>query len=142
MKARVSIVVACLITLLPALSCSPARLPAPAPAAATVQNWIVDRLYFGRSIPGGGTVSDENWAAFLAETVTPRFPAGFTTWRAQGQWRDQSGVVVREETFVLELIHADDAASETSVREIISDYKTRFRQEAVLRVRDRVEVQF
>jgi hypothetical protein len=136
-----STVAAGLIALMAATACAPASLPAPTPAPA-VQNRIVDRLYFGRSIAGGGTVSDDNWAAFLAESVTPRFPAGLTAWRAQGQWRDQSGVVVREESFVLELIHGEDPGSENSVREIMTEYKARFKQEAVLRVRDRVEVQF
>src|SRR5262245_20410541 len=35
-------------------------------------------LYFGRSIPGGGQVSDNEWEKFLADVVTPRFPDGFT----------------------------------------------------------------
>lgn len=100
---------------------------------------VADRLYFGRNIPGGGSVSDQAWAGFLAEVVTPRFPAGLTVWPAQGQWRGLSGVIERESSFVLELIHPDDAATERAIREIAAEYKRRFSQEAVLRVRDRVE---
>ena len=103
---------------------------------------MLDRLYFGRAIPGGGFVSDEDWSAFLRERVTPRFPGGLTVWRAEGQWRDATGSIVRESSFVLELVHADDAASEGAVTAIRAEYRMRFRQEAVLRVIAPVHVQF
>ncbi len=45
------------------------------------------------------------------------------------------GSIVREPSNVLELVHEDDAASETAVRAIIDTYKTQFQQEAVLRIR-------
>ena len=45
------------------------------------------QLFFGRSNAGGEVVSDETWAAFLADTVTPRFPDGFTVVDGAGQWR-------------------------------------------------------
>lgn len=127
-------------------SCAPAAVQSTPAAAAlpesAAQASIADRLYFGRAIPGGGTVSDVEWAVFLRDVVTPRFPAGLTVWRAEGQWRDAAGTVVREESFVLELIHPADAASDTAVREIIDEYKRRFRQESVMRVQDRVHVSF
>ena len=114
----------------------------PAPGEASLQVLISDRLYFGRNIPGGGTVSESDWERFLADVVTPRFPAGLSVWRAQGQWRDKQGVIEKEDSFILDLLHPDDAQSEKSVEEIMTDYKTRFRQEAVLRVRDSVRAQF
>lgn len=126
-----------------AASCTPvvARSSAVAvPSASALRASISDRLYFGRSIPGGGTVSEADWAAFLREVVTPRFPAGLTMWRAEGQWRDRSGAIVREESFVLELIHSGDLRAEARVGEIIAEYRSRFRQESVLRVRSRVDV--
>ena len=87
-------------------------------------------------------VSDADWDKFLSEVITPRFPAGLSVWRAQGQWRDKNSIIQREESFILDLLHPDDATSEQSVRDIMTDYKVRFRQEAVLRVRDSVGVQF
>jgi hypothetical protein len=39
---------------------------------------VRETLYFGRSRPDGGTVSDEEWKIFLADIVTPRFPEGLT----------------------------------------------------------------
>lgn len=103
---------------------------------------IDDRLYFGRGIPGGGSVSDQDWAEFLAAVVTARFPAGVTVWRADGQWRGATGSISHESTFVLEIIHPNDAATERAIREVAAEYRRRFAQESVLRVRDHVEVSF
>jgi len=117
-----------------------------APSASTESSAapasILDRLYFGRTIPGGGEVSDAQWAAFLAEVVTPRFPAGLTAWHADGQWRNATGTITREPCTVLELIHPDDGALDRAVAEIIAEYRRRFGQESVLRVRARVDAQF
>jgi hypothetical protein len=123
-------------------ACAPAvRANPPAPAAAQ-QAWIADRLYFGRSIPGGGTVSEEAWSAFLAEAVTPRFPDGLTVLRGEGQWRDSLGVVVRETSFVLELYHPASAEVDAALDEIAAEYRRRFRQESVMRVRAPADVRF
>jgi len=110
--------------------------------ATTAGTSVLDRLYFGRSIPRGGSVSDQDWATFLAEVVTPRFPAGLTVWHADGQWRDASGRIWREPSHVLELIHADGAAAEKAIAEIIAEYRKRFAQDSVMRVHERVEVSF
>jgi hypothetical protein len=95
---------------------------------------VADRLYFGRSIPDGGTVSDSAWAAFLREVVTPRFPDGLTVYRAEGQWREDDGRIVREETFVLEIVHPAGPSADADFREIAAEYKRRFRQQSVMRV--------
>lgn len=99
------------------------------------QAMVSDQLYFGTDIPGGGRVSAEAWSAFLRDAVTPRFPQGLSVWAASGQWRGADGQVVREDSNVLSLVHADDAAAERAVQALVADYKTRFRQEAVLRVK-------
>jgi hypothetical protein len=44
------------------------------PVAASVQ--LLDRLYLGRAQPDGTEVSDQDWAKFLRDVVTPRFPHG------------------------------------------------------------------
>jgi hypothetical protein len=111
-------------------------------SCATVGTSIDDRLYFGRNIPGGGAVTDADWNAFLAEVVTPAFPQGFTTWRTQGQWRNQSGTIEREDGFVIQVTHPDDPKADAAIRAIADAYKTRFKQEAVMHIRDRVESRF
>lgn len=95
---------------------------------------VRDVLYFGRKTPSG-QLSDSAWQDFVDGTVTPRFPAGFTVWDAAGQWRGASGQVERERSKVLTLLHPGDPTSEGQVAEVVSEYKRRFSQEAVLRER-------
>jgi hypothetical protein len=102
---------------------------------------VSDLLYFGTAKPGG-VVGPGEWSDFLRDVVTPRFPAGLTAWRAAGQWRSAGGSVDREASYVVSLVHPDDAASEESVRSIVAAYKSRFRQEAVLRVTTRACASF
>jgi hypothetical protein len=110
-----------------------ASQPAPRCSAGEKPS-VSDLIYFGTEKPGG-TVSDDEWAAFLRDAVTPRFPDGLTTWRASGQWRSADGSLTREDSHVLNLVHAGDAGTEAAVRALIDEYKTRYGQEAVLRVR-------
>lgn len=91
-------------------------------------------LYFGTETPSGHVTSEE-WTQFLSETVTPRFPEGLSSWQASGQWRSASGQIIREPSYVLSLVHPDDPVPNKAVQEIIMSYKTRFQQEAVLRVK-------
>lgn len=105
----------------------------PAVRCTTGDARVHELLYFGTQRPGG-VVSPQEWAEFLRETVTPKFPDGLTAWPASGQWRSADGSLVREDSYVLNLVHADDVASETAVREIVDAYKSRFAQEAVMRV--------
>ncbi len=106
------------------------------PACRNGEPAVSDLLYFGTTKPDGA-VSAAEWSDFLRDVVTPRFPAGLTAWQAAGQWRSARGSVEREAAYVLSLVHPDAAASEEAVRAIVSAYKSRFRQEAVLRVTTR-----
>jgi hypothetical protein len=108
-------------------------------APLSQQARVSDRLYFGRMHPAG-IVTEAEWAAFLADVVTPRFPQGLTVWSADGQWRDSARRINREPTFVLELVHAPEAAADTALQAIVAEYRRRFAQESVLWVRDRVNV--
>lgn len=90
---------------------------------------LSDRLFCGLSIPGGGTVTQQELDAFIVDVVEPRFPDGFTVWRAQGRWRGGG-----EEVMIIEIVHPFEARLETAVREIAEEYRTRFRQQVVLRV--------
>ena len=94
---------------------------------------VSDRLYFGRNIPTGGTVSDSAWAVFLAEVVTPRFPDGFSVMRGEGQWRGANGVIEREAGFVFEVHHPAGSPPDSTFEAIAMEYCRRFHQEAVLR---------
>jgi hypothetical protein len=106
---------------------------APPPENAVVS----DRLFCGLSIPGGGEVTERELEAFIAEVVTPRFPQGFTIWRAKGQWNGGD-----EATLVIEMVHPFDAKLDDAVREIAEEYRKRFRQEAVMRVTVPAKLEF
>ena len=109
-----------------------AAVPQPR-CAAHLEPAVNELIYFGTATPEG-VVSPEAWSGFLRDVVTPRFPRGLTTWDASGQWRANDGTLTREASHVLNLVHPDDAASESAIRTLIGEYKTQFRQEAVLRV--------
>ncbi len=104
--------------------------------------WVLDRLYFGRAMPNGEEVSEQAWDQFVDEIITPRFPDGMTLWHAEGQWRDASGVIIEEATFVLEVAHEKSEADEQKLDEIIETYKEHFQQESVLRITEQIEVTF
>jgi hypothetical protein len=108
-------------------------------ACATVQPSVseavlADRLFCGLSIPGGGEVAEADWRAFVAEEVTPRFPDGLTIWRAEGQWRGADGMIVREPSLIIEILHAHDVRIDRKIVEIAEAFRKRFQQESVLRV--------
>lgn len=120
---------------LPAAALLAACAGPPAPACAPTERAAVnDRLYFGLARPGG-EVSAAEWADFLAGTVAPRFPQGFTVWPAAGQWLSPRDGVVREPSQVLELVRPPGAEGDRAVQEIAEANRRRFQQEAVLRLR-------
>lgn len=103
---------------------------------AAPEKYYRTELYFGRSIPGGGTVSDDDWDQFLAEVVTPRFPDGFTILNGLGQYREKSGKIITEPSEVLVFLYSKKTKTEsrTKIEEIRTAYIKRFKQESVLRV--------
>lgn len=96
---------------------------------------VSETMYFGTAKPSG-VVSVAEWSEFLRTSVTTRFPRGLTVWQASGQWLGADGTIAREASFVLSLVHPDDESSESAVRAIAAEYKSRFDQEAVLRVKN------
>src|SRR5712691_735401 len=117
-----------------------ASMPAPS-CKSGEQSAIHDSFYFGTRKPTGA-VTPEEWAEFLRDTVTPRFPQGLTVSQASGEWRGADGTLVQESSHILHLVHAADAPSEKNVLELVATYKTRFQQEAVLRVKSHACVSF
>ena len=99
---------------------------------------IRDTLYFGLSIPGGGSVGDADWNQFADATIGPAFPNGFTVLDGHGTWRGADGAAVSGPSRVVTIVHPDDSASDTAIRAIVQRYRTAFRQEAVLRERTSV----
>ncbi|MGE0336083.1 MAG: DUF3574 domain-containing protein [Gammaproteobacteria bacterium] len=118
----------CATPLAPPAACAPGAAP-----------YVRETLYFGLGRPDGSRVSAADWRAFVADSILPRFPDGFTVSDAAGQWRGDAGPVA-ESTKVLVVLHR--GASTSRVREIAAEYRQRFRQEAVLRETSSACVEF
>jgi hypothetical protein len=136
---------AALLMVGPLAGCSGNHLPATAASGGTASvapcgsggmaAYARSELFFGKSIPGGGAVTDAAFAQFLDQEVTPRFPAGFTVVPAMGQYRETNGVIDHETSDMLILFYPRASASDASkkIDEIRTAYDRTFRQESVLR---------
>ncbi|KFF69530.1 hypothetical protein IW01_11380 [Pectobacterium brasiliense] len=89
-------------------------------------------LYFGLNRPAGPVISEAEWKAFLDGDVTPHFKEGLTVFDAKGQWLGNDGVVARENSKALMLIHGAD--KERDIEALRTTYKSRFAQESVMRI--------
>jgi hypothetical protein len=123
----------CICVLLSSLAAC-ANLQSPGCAPGEHRN-ISETLFFGRDILMSGEVSDQQWGEFVENVITPRFPQGLSVWPVSGQWKMADGTIIKEKSFALNVVHDDSAARNTAVEEIMNTYKTRFQQEAVLRIK-------
>lgn len=90
------------------------------------------RLFFGLTDKDGKVVSEDQWRQFLADTITPRFPAGLTVFDGRGQWLPPSGKLQREPVKVVLIAASEDPAQlKKRVDEISAEYAKRFNQYAV-----------
>lgn len=94
---------------------------------------VTDLLHFGLDTPDG-TLADAEWQRFVDTEITPRFPAGLTVFDARGQWRGRDGRIEREPSRVVEIVHDDDARTRQALLALVAAYKSRYRQESVLRL--------
>ena len=135
---------AVLVVVGPLTACSGTDLPAgaasnTAPGAlcggGAVASYARAELFLGKSIPGGGTVTDTAFAQFLDQEITPWFPAGFTVVPAMGQYRETTGVIDHEASDMVIFFYPRSSASEVSkkIDEIRAAYNKTFHQESVLR---------
>jgi len=102
--------------------------------ASHEQPVVLDSLYFGAAKPGG-VVTPEEWAIFLDDSVLPEFPEGLTSWAAAGRWGNAAGLVEREVSYLLQLAHNGSQEKDRAVQQIVHRYKSKFQQEAVMRIR-------
>jgi hypothetical protein len=91
-------------------------------------------IYFGTAKPVGA-VTEEEFAEFLEQEITPRFPEGLTVVSAIGQFLGTSGGIVQENSKLLILLYPAKLrkANSEKIEEIRNLYKQAFEQEAVLR---------
>lgn len=112
--------------------CRPALgQPAPCPFDGQTPKLTV-RLYLGGSVQGRGLISVRAWQRFVADTVTPALPDGFTVYDAYGQWRDPATRMIgREPTKVIEVAGDDSPDFRARVAAIAAAYRRRFAQRSV-----------
>ena len=104
--------------------------------------WSESTLYLGRTM-NGVPISDQSWKAFVESDVTPRFPDGFTMLHGQGAWRRQGSEETGYETSTLLIIlHPDTDQDRRKISDVAEAWRTTFSQEAVLRARGNVCVDF
>ena len=99
-------------------------------------------LFFGLSMHDGSTISDAVWQGFVDDTITPRFPDGFTILDGTGQWRDSSGKITHEKSKILVVLAPDNGETIQKLNEIRAEYKKRFNQESVIRAGEDAWVAF
>ena len=112
-----------------------------ASATATTETFVKTELYFGLSQPSG-PISEEAWSGFVDQHITPAFSDGLTVLDAKGQWKNQSGQIVKENSKLVILIHKPSRENDAAIDSIIAAYKKQFQQESVLRVTTAATVSF
>jgi len=103
---------------------------------------VQSTLYFGLENPDGG-VSEQEWATFLADEVTPRFPDGLTVLSAYGQGSSTKAygtATLGETTKMLIIVHPDAAEATDKLTDLKKIYKERFAQTGVFHTRQPVQI--
>ena len=126
---RSLVATAALLALAACTSPRAATSSCPAPLKPAVE---VD-LFFGGEAGNGRAVSEAEWAAFMAEEVTPRFPDGLSVIDVAGQYREPSGRLVREKTKLIVVVIFDAPAHLPKVQAVIDAYNRRHNQNSVFR---------
>ncbi|MGD0109177.1 MAG: DUF3574 domain-containing protein [Rhodopila sp.] len=110
--------------------CAAPAIPACAPGFGT--SVAVFTLFLGKAIPGREDLTDREWQAFLASTVTANLPDGYTVFDANGGWMDPvRHKTIREGTKVLLVALPEGPQSLAAINRIRTAYQTRFRQQLV-----------
>ena len=102
------------------------KKPMPGAPNTLPPQWLRTELHLA-------AVDASEWEAFLAEHITPRFPAGFTVVEAYGQWRAPQGDIRRLSTKVVVIIHPPTHEAEEAIEAIRKEYCSAFNLSSVLR---------
>lgn len=142
---RIAALLAALVLSLAAAACSDigdgeatddAQAPAPTVCPQGTEHWAEYRLYFGRNRGGVEVVSDQEWAVFIQDVVTPHFPDGLTVLDGQGQWQTIGGAIEGERSKVLVILAPLDSEAPEKLATIANGYKGLFGQKSVIQTID------
>jgi hypothetical protein len=115
-------------------ACTPPPARTASACVAPLKPAVEVDLYFGRETDRGREVSEAEWAAFLNDEVTPRFPDGLSVFDVRGQYRNPDGRIERERTKLLVIVVFDAPAHAPKVQAIAEVYSRRYGQHSVFRV--------
>lgn len=104
-----------------------------APACpANTEPMLRIELIFGLGRKDRAAITEDEWRAFLAEVVTPRFPAGLTAFDGHGQWRNAAGAIILEPSRTLLVYARPDTGVDAALEEIRTRWRQAHDQESVL----------
>ena len=93
---------------------------------------VVAELFFGRDVPNRAPLSDAEWSEFAATVIATSFPDGFTTFDADGQWRNpRTNHVAREHTKILLVVTTRSADLGARLETVMAAYRKLFDQVSV-----------
>lgn len=121
----------------------PDKNPAETPqeTVPTQDQQIKTELFFGRSIPEGGVVTDSMWESFR-ENVLKDYFSGYTEVDAEGYWTNGAGASESEQSKVVIYLHNDTRDEYAKIDSVILIYKSEYEQESVLQIHTDVEAEF
>jgi hypothetical protein len=114
-----------------AVGCAPTASPLSC-AGVGGTSMLEYQLFFGRGIPGRADLTDQEWADFAAQVVTPHLPDGFTVFDADGQWMNPATHrIAKDHTKVIIVALPDTPAGASVIAAIKDAYRTQFHQQSV-----------
>jgi hypothetical protein len=107
-------------------------IAAPACALASQKPMAMAELFFGLSVEGRGPVTDGEWRAFAARTLSHYFSDGFTAYEGDGQWLDPATHrIVRERSRIVQVVADDNVDFARNIQAVTDAYRKDFHQQSV-----------
>ena len=108
----------------------------PAGQCAAAGQHPTAELVFGRVSDGVPSVSEAQFAKFLQQEVSRRFPDGLTVVDAQGRWVPPAGGAIRGPSKTVMIVLRGGADDREKLEAVRSAYTQRFHQPSALLVSD------
>lgn len=125
------------------LAACASRPPPPPPACPDGQQRLrTAQLFFGRHVGGKPAVSEAEFARFVDEELTPRFPDGLTVMDGGQQWRGPENKLIRESAKVVLIVLPKRGGASQRIEAVRGAYKTRFNQDSVVLITQAACVSF
>jgi uncharacterized protein DUF3574 len=129
MTCRSTVLIAALAVIV--AGCTPAAMPQSC-AGVGGAPMLEYQLFFGRGIPGRSDLTNQEWAEFAEQVVTPHLPDGFTAFDADGQWMNPTTHrIAKERSKVILVALPETPAGTAAIAAIKEAYRMKFHQQSV-----------